>query len=84
MSTDNAPLSPQAVANSLKVSLDLVYAEIKSGRLRAMRIGNRYRIRPEALADYVLVAEQRAVSTSQPVNLTEIMERRLRAAGGGR
>jgi excisionase family DNA binding protein len=41
------------VSERLNVSVDVLYDEIRSGRLEAERIGEQYRVSEEALLDYL-------------------------------
>jgi excisionase family DNA binding protein len=55
MATQPAPrfLTPAEVADNLRVSAMTVYRLIKSGELRAARIGKSYRIREEDVDAYL-------------------------------
>jgi excisionase family DNA binding protein len=48
-------LSVAEVANLLGVSQDIVRARIRSKQLRAGKIGGQWRIRPEDLAEYMMM-----------------------------
>jgi excisionase family DNA binding protein len=48
--------TPDAIAQHLRVSRSMIYAEIKKGRLRAIYIGRLPRITASALAEYLAEA----------------------------
>ena len=48
--------TPDDIAQHLKVSRSMIYAEIKRGRLRAIYIGRLPRITASALAEYLAKA----------------------------
>jgi len=48
--------TPQEVADLLKLRVDTVYDYIRSGKLGAVRIGNRYRVQKAALDAFIAAA----------------------------
>jgi len=48
--------TPQEVADLLKLEVGTVYSYIKSGKLPAARIGNRYRIRKSDVDAFITAA----------------------------
>jgi excisionase family DNA binding protein len=61
-------LTPQEVADLLKLEVGTVYGYIKSGKLRAIRVGNRYRIQKtdlDAFINAAAVTPARAPSGSE-------------------
>ena len=54
--------TPLEVAKMLRVTRTTIYEHIKSGQLKAIRIGNRYRITKTHLEEYV----QQHVVTHDP------------------
>ena len=56
----NELLTVQQVIEKLKISDETVYRHIRSGRLRAIRIGDLWRIPTEALDEFIRRGEQKA------------------------
>lgn len=46
-------LRPEQVAKAMSVSRTAVYALMRSGELRSVRVGRSRRVTPEAVADFV-------------------------------
>ncbi len=55
--------TPQEVADILKLEVGTVYGYVRSGRLRAVRIGNRYRIEKRDLDAFL---QARIVAPAPP------------------
>jgi excisionase family DNA binding protein len=51
--TENALLTLEEVAHMLRVSIKTVKKYIVLGRIEAIQVGNRYRVRQEALERYL-------------------------------
>jgi len=49
-------LTPQEVADLLKLEVGTVYGYIRSGKLRAVRIGNRFRVEKDDLDAFIAAA----------------------------
>jgi len=56
-------LKVDEVAAHLRVTRDVIYAEIKKGRLRAVRVGSTWRVRAEDLDEYMGVGAPPVVDT---------------------
>jgi putative molybdopterin biosynthesis protein len=56
--------TPLEVAKMLRVTRTTIYEHIKSGQLKAIRVGNRYRITEAHLEEYI---RQNAVNTTTSV-----------------
>lgn len=54
--------TPEEVADALRVTRRSVYEWLKSGRLRGLRAGNRWRIRGEDVDAFTQVAESASVA----------------------
>ena len=46
-------LTPDEVAELLRVQKATVYELVKSGKLQAFKVGNRYRFKEESLEEYI-------------------------------
>lgn len=46
------PYSPADLATAYNVSLDVVYREIRDGRLRAVKVRGQYRIAADAVSEW--------------------------------
>ncbi|WP_079581561.1 helix-turn-helix domain-containing protein [Paenarthrobacter nicotinovorans] len=67
-------LTATEVAERLRVSTAFVYREIHAGRLPAVKLGNRYRIRE---ADYQTFITPKPKTTPRPRNQRERIRRLL-------
>ena len=56
--------TPQEVAKMLRVTRTTIYEHIKSGQLKAIRVGNRYRITKAHLEEYI---QQNAVNPTKDI-----------------
>jgi putative molybdopterin biosynthesis protein len=56
--------TPQEVAKMLRVTRTTIYEHIKSGQLKAIRVGNRYRITEAHLEEYI---QQNAVTATKGI-----------------
>lgn len=67
MGDSNQSLTPQEVADSLKIAKNTVYELIKRGELKAYRVGNKFRVEPEALARYKKISIDGVEETIEPI-----------------
>ncbi len=50
-------LTPQQVARRLQITLNTTYAWLREGRILGVRMGRRWRVRPEALEQFLAARE---------------------------
>ena len=56
---DTPLLTPEQVAERLQITLNTIYVWLRSGRLPGVRMGHRWRVRPEALEAFLEEGERR-------------------------
>jgi excisionase family DNA binding protein len=61
--------TPKEVAQELRVTERTVYEWLTSGRLRGMRAGSRWRIRPEEIEAFLQGRQGGAIIVSQPAEI---------------
>lgn len=53
MAENNGYLTPEEVANELRVSIDAIYKWLREGKLKGVRVASLWRIRREDLAAFL-------------------------------
>jgi excisionase family DNA binding protein len=76
-------LTPEAAAEQLAVSVKTIKNLLRSGKLRGVKVGNLWRLREEALEEYLKdSAHNNTLATKQPIASKSTTSRKLRTPLG--
>ena len=70
--------TPKEVAQELRVTQRTIYEWLTTGRLRGMRAGTRWRIRPEDVQAFMRVTDRGGIVGSQPAAEIDAAEHEAR------